>query len=86
MNPHLPAPERATGFRCSPALLKRIALGLGAYVALILYPAYLLLGWIQVGTMPGWGQLTAVAAASCLFALYAYSEMAKLALRRGDRH
>jgi len=78
MNPYLPPPGAPRPFACTPGLLKRIAVGLGAYALLVLYPAYLAFAWINTGAVPGFWQIAIVTACAALFSLHAYRDMSNL--------
>ena len=78
MNSTLPTPKPATPFTTTRAQFKRIAIGLGLYVLLVLYPAFIGLHWIYADALPSTGNMIAVAVCAFGFVLFAYRQMSKL--------
>jgi len=85
MNRYLPPSGSPKYFKSSPALLKRIAFGMGAYSFFVLYPAYCFLTWVATDVVPDWQQTAIIAGCAVAFGFYAYREMSKLTRVRGAR-
>lgn len=78
MNSTLPAPKDATPFRNTKQQLQRIAIGLGAYVLFVLYPAFIALHYVYADTLPSTGNMIIIALCAIGFVFYAYRNMSKL--------
>lgn len=85
MNQLLPPPGTPRRFESSPRLLRRIAIAMGVYLLLVLYPAYAFLAWISADVTPGWRQVAIVAICAAAFSAHAYHQMSKLTRPRRQR-
>jgi len=84
MNSTLPAPKPATPFNNTRRQLQRIAIGLGLYVMLVLYPAFIALHWIYADTLPSLQNMLITAVCGVGFTLFAYRQMSKLSPPRDE--
>ena len=79
MNTTLPKPnDNANPFANSRQLLMRIAVGLGLYCLLVLYPAFVGLHYIYADTLPSLTQIVVIVGCAVFFTLFALRQMTNL--------
>lgn len=79
MNSTLPEPnQNANPFANSKSLILRIAIGLGLYCLLVLYPAFIGLHYLYADVLPSLTQIVIVAICATVFSLFAFRQMTQL--------
>ncbi len=79
MNSSLPtANDNANSFGGSKTTLLPIAVGLGLYALLVLYPAFVGLHYIYAAVLPSLTQIIAIIGCAVCFMAFAYRQMTQL--------